>query len=150
MNESEEKEIVPPICPRCNIAMRLRETRKFLTKTGKYRLFYGCRNWPECQSTVGAHPDGTPCGFPAIDQETKDARHRAHEVFDPLWKFGRIQREDLYRKIAIIMKIPRDKCHVAMFTKEECEKFIEACEYWKEQKYGSNGHAKRSERFRRR
>lgn len=64
-------------CAECGAVMVLR--------TSKHGLFYGCRNYPRCRATHGAHPDGCPKGIPG-DAETRAARIQAHEVFDRLWK----------------------------------------------------------------
>lgn len=64
--------------------MMLRTTQKFTARDGQPRKFYGCSRYPECKTTHGAHPDGSPLGFPA-DQETKGARTRLHKICDEIW-----------------------------------------------------------------
>lgn len=116
--------IKPPICPNCNIAMTPKETTKFARKPGEIRKFWSCPYFPRCRVTVGAHPDGTPLGNPAPDKETKEARIRAHSVFDPIWQNNILSRNMVYRYVSEIMGIHRDDCHVGNFNIEECEKFI--------------------------
>ena len=52
---------------------------------GQYGLWWGCSRYPECDSKVGAHPDGRPLGTPA-NSELRLWRKAAHTIFDPLWK----------------------------------------------------------------
>jgi len=64
--------------------MLLRETKKYKTKDGKPRKFYGCSRYPDCKGTHGAHPNGKPLGVPA-DTETKQLRMDAHKLCGKIW-----------------------------------------------------------------
>lgn len=102
-------------CPDCGGDMVLRKSKRF------DRLFYGCERWPECQAAHGAHPDGEPLGIPA-NRETKDARIRAHDAFDRLWKnHGPMDRKQAYLWMQERMKMTPEEAHIGRFTKEECE-----------------------------
>lgn len=113
-------------CPDCGAPMVLRSTYKLLLADGSPRKFYGCSRWPECKATHGAHPNGLPLGTPA-DSETKEARILAHDVFDPLWKSGKMERSGAYLWLAGEMGIPFGDCHIGQFTKEQCERVIQIC-----------------------
>lgn len=119
-----------PICPHCNTEMILLTTERFAKKDGEERKFWGCRNFPSCKSSIGAHSNGKPMGFPAPDQATSDARKLAHEVFDRLWKRYRVRRENAYEKLANMMGIYKEKCHIAMFDEKQCYRFIELSKQW--------------------
>lgn len=123
-------------CGRCGCAMTLRgpETNRF----GK--PWWCCTRWPACDGSHGAHPDGTPLGVPA-DARTKAARQRAHAAFDPIWqgatsrkKAARVQAYGWLRRqlgwtrsrtaagvITWTRGIPRESCHVGMFTVAQCQ-----------------------------
>lgn len=107
------------MCPDCGGNMVLRYSKRF------DRLFYGCGRWPECNATHGAHPDGEPLGIPA-NQETKNARIRAHAAFDGLWKGTRLMRRaQAYSWMQEAMEMTPDEAHIGRFTKEECERLVE-------------------------
>lgn len=110
--------------PNCGALMRLRPS--------KYGLFYGCTTFPDCRSTHGAHPDGSPLGIPATG-DTKKARIAAHAVFDRLWdrphfrkKERKRARNDAYRWLAA--QIGVREIHIGELNVEECAKVIEVCE----------------------
>ena len=71
--------ILPNACPDCGSDMVL--------KISKYDPFYGCKRFPKCKASHGAHGDGSgnkwgePLGIP-VDSETRKARQDAHAVFD--------------------------------------------------------------------
>jgi len=44
----------------------------------------------------------------------------AHAAFDPLWKSGRMSRNEAYRRLAIAMGLHQDKCHIGMFDEQQC------------------------------
>lgn len=105
-------------CPECGGEMVLRPS--------KFGLFYGCRAYPRCDATHGAHKDtGLPLGIPA-DKPTKAARMRAHDAFDRLWKGHRMTRGRAYEWMAETLKLTTEQAHIGMFTNEQCEALIEA------------------------
>lgn len=122
-------------CPDCGHVMVLRQTQKFKWNNGHGRLFYGCSQWPKCNAIHGAHPDGKPLGFPG-DRATKEARMAAHAAFDSLrekrgWVGGGRQTHGAYmwlgRKLGMEDGEIRDKCHIAMFGIEECNRVVQIC-----------------------
>ena len=52
-----------------------------------------------CHNYVGCHSSGEPLGV-IPTPELRDARKHIHELIDPLWKSGVINRRTLYRKIS--------------------------------------------------
>lgn len=84
-----------------------------------------------CNAYVGCHrkgaktdsgvSDGTlPLGLLANAQE-RMWRSRVHACLDPIWKKGRMRRSEAYALLAQGMGIPKDKCHVGMFTVQQCQ-----------------------------
>ena len=117
--ESDEGETVLT-CPDCGHEMHLIDTRK-----GR---FYSCTSFPRCRVTHGCHPDGSPMGVPG-DRKTRDARMRAHAIFDLLWKSGRMDRHMAYKNLAGYMRLSDEECHIGMFNEKQCrrvEKFSRA------------------------
>lgn len=111
------------ICPECGSAMVLRSTDRFVHRDGTTRRFFGCSRFPDCRATHGAHPDGSPYGIPG-DAATKEARVRAHEAFDRLWKSGGMSRKAAYRRMQSLMGMTRDDAHIGRFDVGQCEKLI--------------------------
>lgn len=99
-------------CPECGGSMVLRQS--------KYGLFYGCGGYPKCRATHGAHKDGRPLGIPA-DKKTKQARIRAHAVFDQLWKEDHMSRSEAYSWMQDAMGLTEDEAHIGRFTEEQCD-----------------------------
>jgi hypothetical protein len=57
-----------------------------------------CTRYPTCEGRVGAHPHGAPLG-PLADQRTRDARRKVHELMDPLWGNGHMEKKEVYRRM---------------------------------------------------
>jgi ssDNA-binding Zn-finger/Zn-ribbon topoisomerase 1 len=121
-----EKAQNPLTCPECGAPMELRTSTKFLRKNQTVRKFFGCSNFPKCRATHGAHQDGRPLGIPG-DQATKDARVRAHNIFDKLWKGTTFKRGRAYRWLEFELKLQPGTAHIGSFDIAMCEKVIEAC-----------------------
>lgn len=85
---------------------------------------YLCRN---CRSFVGVHP-GTdiPLGTLA-NEELRRYRKAAHFWFDKIWKKPtRITtRDKAYKWLSKELGLPKEKTHIGMFEKEQCEKVME-------------------------
>jgi len=117
-------------CPECEAPMKLHETNKYKYGSGNLRKFYGCTRWPQCKGTHGAHPDGSPLGIPAR-KETKDARVRAHEVFDSLRIKHDVKKPHAYYWLGGKLGIPfasiGSECHIAKFDLDTCEDVIRIC-----------------------
>jgi hypothetical protein len=114
---------IPLTCPECEAPMVLKPSR--------YGHFYGCSQWAEtgCKGSHGAHPDGRPLGVPA-NQATKQARSRAHAVFDQLWMRyeskarRRRARIAAYRWLAASLGRPESTVHIGAMTESECDDVI--------------------------
>ena len=92
-------------------------------RQSKHGPFYGCTGYPTCDATHGAHPDVKPLGIPA-DKPTKQARIRAHEAFDRLWKRGRRSRSQAYAWLREAMDLTEDEAHIGRFDMAQGEELI--------------------------
>lgn len=134
-----------PICPYCNRLTKLTPGDQIYQR----RLDLHDKNFwlcARCDAYVGTHAagantrvkvadgryemmrsDGTiPLGTPA-NYELRALRHSVHQRFDPLWRDSRAwKRKDAYEWLAKVLVIPRDECHIAMFTPGLCRQAIEA------------------------
>lgn len=73
---------------------------------------------------VGCHPGTTnPLGTLAT-KETREARKRAHEAFDALWKSKGMTRLRAYGALAVHLGLPVSKTHIGSFDAETCEKVV--------------------------
>lgn len=115
---SREAEVHDLKCPECGAGLRLRDSR--------YGGFYGCSRYPLCKCTHGAHPNGAPLGTPA-DKPTKQARMRAHDHFDAIWKRGFVSsRGEAYAWMQKALGLAKDEAHMALFDTPRCEALISA------------------------
>lgn len=88
-----------------------------------------------CGAYVGCHP-GTdiPLGYPA-GRETRLARSRAHDAFDPLWmrkhnrdKISKGKARGLgYAWLARELGIAPQDCHISHFDAETCRRVVRLC-----------------------
>lgn len=107
-------------CPECE--------GKLVLRNSKHGLFYGCNQYPACKATHGAHPDGVPLGIPG-NKKTKEARMRAHDVFDKYWKQRKMTRKAAYRWLQYQMSMTKEECHIAKFNIEQCEAVLWVCKH---------------------
>jgi len=109
-----------PVCPYCS---------------KKANMAWGRHIWPDrpelaekhiwrclqCSAYVGCHGDTwSPLGTLA-NYETRRERMKTHKEFDPLWKSGTMSRSEAYLRLSKLIGIPIERCHIAMFTAEECK-----------------------------
>lgn len=113
-------------CPECGNSMLLRSS--------KYGFFYGCVEFPKCKSAHGAHKKtGKPLGTPA-NKKTKQARIRAHDSFDQLWKGKHMGRGDAYAWMQEAMGMTEDEAHIGKFNEEQCDNLEMLVEDYLEEK----------------
>lgn len=67
---------------------------------------------------------------PLVNAETHDARKKAHAIFDEVWKSGKMSRSEAYRRLSEALNLPNDRCHIAEFDADQCEKVIEYSNGW--------------------
>jgi hypothetical protein len=85
------------ICPYCDKEAPWVENKAIYGKNyGKSYMCYYCK---ECQAWVGCHNNTkNPLGTMA-NYETREWRKQAHDAFDPMWKLGRVSRDEAYRRL---------------------------------------------------
>ncbi len=110
------------ICPYCGAPVDFCDSQRVYGKP--YGMIYVCSRYPKCRAWVGAHKNGgMPLGTLAND-DLRRLRMKAHNLFDPLWKTGKMKRVDAYRLIRKLMELPKAECHIAMFNEVRCKVFI--------------------------
>lgn len=112
-------------CPLCGDTMSC--------KPSKYGHFFSCDSWSrtKCDVIVGCHPKTKiPLGYPAT-KEVRQLRHRCHELFDPIWRNGKMNRKEAYRWLSLMMNI-QGEAHIGEFNKEQCEQLIKILEETKQ------------------
>lgn len=87
------------------------------------KKIYRCSRYPICSCVHGAHPDGTPMGYPA-DRETRILRARCHVALDSLWKNGECTREQAYVVLQKILRLSEADAHIGKLNKEQCLLFL--------------------------
>lgn len=88
-----------------------------------------CDRFPMCRGSVGCHPDGRPLGT-IPDKETKKLRIEVHALVDVHWKHVEGKKElhraraAVYGWLRRIMDLEPDRCHIGMFSKDDCIKAL--------------------------
>ena len=108
-------------CPYCGKEALWCENKLIYGKNyGKSYMCYYCK---DCDTYVGCHQNTKkPLGTMA-NRELREWRKKAHKVFDPLWKQGKITRKELYKQIS--KKLGKE-IHIGESNIEQCKDIIEA------------------------
>lgn len=132
-------------CPDCGSLLA------YLATVPGRRPFYGCTQHGKtgCRGGIGAHPDGSPVGTPA-DQATRDARVRAHDAFDSLWRVGGFTRKEAYAWLQGAMGMLPDQAHIGRFDLEQCGAVVAHVEKRFGHKLGEPADPRLEQLFRRR
>lgn len=96
-----------------------------------HKRFWRC---DPCEAHVGCHDpnprfgyDGTqPLGRLA-NEGLRRAKNRAHALFDPLWRSGRMTRVQAYAWLAKKLGIAVEACHIGEFDEAMCLRVVLAC-----------------------
>ena len=51
-------------------------------------------------------------------------RQECHRVFDPLWDFGIMTRQEVYRRLARALGVHQMNCHFGMFDEQLCRRAL--------------------------
>jgi hypothetical protein len=62
-------------------------------------------------------------GIPAT-KEVKEARIRAHDCFDTMWKTGNMSRHEAYRWMRTALVMTKEEAHIGNFDIKNCERLI--------------------------
>lgn len=124
-------------CPYCGEEAALVNSREIYNGQD-FGPVYLCR---PCRAWVGCHKGTTkPLGRLA-NAELRSWKIKVHDVFDPIWR-ERWQRKHAadprykkgmarggrYKKLAELMEITREECHIGMFDVEQCRLAVQICE----------------------
>lgn len=130
---------MPIICPYCTLpASLVGGDAIYPHRPDLYaKQFYFCA---KDGAWVGCHPGTTdPLGRLA-NAELRQAKMAAHAAFDPIWqaryeakhandpKYKKgMARGGRYKKLAELLGIPQQECHIGMFDVERCQRTVELC-----------------------
>jgi len=90
-----------PICPSCGQPASQR-----MSPNGLKSRCEPCGLW-----SAGNRPLRDEAGHRAV-WDRKNARHGAHQAFDPLWREGLLDRDDAYQQLALELGIDAGKAHM--------------------------------------
>ena len=80
-----------------------------------------------CDARVGCHgKSDKPLGRLA-DDKLRQARGRAHRVFDPLHRRGSMSRSQAYAWLAEALGVTAEECHIGEFDVDQCKRVVEVC-----------------------
>lgn len=98
-----------PKTPRCPICGKLATTTE--TRYGLRHSCCGLWSWDRS---------------PLQPKEVHEARIRAHDAFDRIWKSGLMTRTEAYKELSERTGIPKKRCHIKQMGIDGCNKVIEA------------------------
>jgi hypothetical protein len=124
----DQKQVaIPPMCF-CGATTVYQDSKAYYHGHRSYGMRWICSRWPECDGSVGAHPDGKPLGT-VPSAEDKKYRSMLHAQIDPLWqnqeRSKKRARGSVYGWLRRILNMTADECHIGNFNAETC---IEALE----------------------
>lgn len=96
--------------------------KELIGKKTRYGIRFSCPVHG-CSVVCWGGKTSTPANY-----ETRQARRKAHDAFDLLWKSGRYERGELYQLLSDFMGLPKSLTHIGYFDKRQCRvvhKFIE-------------------------
>jgi hypothetical protein len=90
--------------------------------------FWSCARYPACDGAVGAHPDGSPLGFP-VPKDIRELRIAAHAMLDKLWGYDRAmphgrRRANIRRRMYAWLKANTRTGHVSQLERDELIELI--------------------------
>lgn len=111
------------ICPYCGGVPVLADSSEIYNgqSFGPVRL---CRR---CGAFVGCHEGTTEPKGRLADKSLREAKKRAHEAFDPLWRSGWMGRQEAYDWLSVSLGIPRERTHIGMFDLDLCKRVVSLC-----------------------
>ena len=124
------------LCPYCEGQAEFTSSKEVYNGRN-YGMIYLCR---PCWAYVGVHKGTTePLGRLA-NAELREWKIKAHGAFDTIWKERFITKSAVdpkykkgmarggrYKKLAELMVISRNDCHIGMFDVEQCRQVVEIC-----------------------
>jgi hypothetical protein len=133
MDSVKPPETIP--CPYCGGHATKQSSTKVYSKD--YGPFYLCTNYPQCDAHVGIHKTGPLAGHPfgtLANKKLREARHRLHATFDPVWKESGLSRHQAYSCLAYMLKLDPKSTHIGSFDITRCQLGLETVIQWKNQR----------------
>lgn len=124
------KIIEAKLCPYCKSETEVITETEVYGKEYSGRNIIACKNFPQCDSYVGSHRDGTPLGRLA-NKELRFMKGKAHFWFDKIWENKLMERGKLYGSLSDFLELPREYTHIGMFSISTCLKV----ESWSKEQY---------------
>lgn len=88
--------------------------------------FYFCENGHE-PAYVGCHGGSSKALGRLADSSLRKLKSAAHSAFDPLWKYGSMNRIGAYQWLSQKTGIPFKECHIGMMSEDQCHLVIKVC-----------------------
>lgn len=126
LSEEQKQILQGKICPYCKGKTEITLASEIYGKPmfGKnYGNIWICR---PCDAYVGCHKGTNVALGRLADFPLRIAKQKAHKAFDRLWKEEEImKREEAYGWLADILELPKEYCHIGMFSVKTCERVVE-------------------------
>lgn len=124
---------MPVICPYCHRPAQLVDG-DFLYPDRHdlhWKRLWDCR---PCDAYVGTHAPNPRMGYTGVEPlgrlsnaSLRAAKSRAHAVFDPLWRSGRMTRKQAYAWLAEQLGITVEECHIGDLDEAMCRRVVWVC-----------------------
>lgn len=120
---------IGPKCPHCDIRSELKPASYIYPHLTfiKHKMFWVCQNYPTCNSYVGTHSRLPWLNFPMgslANHELREARLKAHHLFDHFWKTGLADRGEMYQWFQQIIKLDEEYAHIGELNLKQCNDLI--------------------------
>jgi hypothetical protein len=108
----------PTTCRYCCALVEIRHHDEIYGRTyGEWPWMYVCT---ECEARCGMHPfTAIPLGTIA-DAELRELRTACKPVFEAIWRYGRMSRDDAYAWLASQLGVAPELCHWGLFERHTC------------------------------
>ena len=108
-------------CPYCGSPTQLVNDSEIYGKSFGTKC-YVCR---PCKAWVGCHKGTDKALGRVADSALRELKHKAHDVFDRIWKEKYLSRTEAYEILSIAFDLPSEQTHIGMFDEDLCRKTID-------------------------
>lgn len=111
------------VCPYCNQQAKLVDS-SVIYNGRSFGMIWLCK---PCDAYVGTHRNSkehVPLGRLA-NKELRMWKMKAHAVFDPLWRSGKMTRDAAYSMLRNVMGMTESQAHIGKFDVEDCKRLVE-------------------------
>lgn len=130
------------LCPYCGAGTKVIDSALVYAGQG-YGWLVACARWPACDAYVGCHRGTTDPKGRLADRALREAKTKAHAVFDPLWlhpKRDRKNRRDkAYAWLAQQLGIKPAYCHIGMMDVKDCLRVVDLCRKYRPRDAATEG-----------